>query len=236
MTDAPDDTSGVPPEREGRKSRVGDSGSPVGSTLSIILAVVAVIAGFLILRALTDDDSSADEGGTIAPVVSSTVAGATTTAGSASSTPGSAVTSTAVAETKVGATIVVANASGVGGSAGSMSEELTADGYEGVGEPGDSNGDPLPASVVYFAPGDPAAEAVAQSIAAALGGAQTAEIPVPSPASGGGVAGATVLVMLGTDAAGKTLAELAGGGTAGGGSVVPPPLIVTTSAPSTTTG
>jgi len=233
MTDAPDDTSGVPSEGERRRPRVGDSGSPVGSTLSIILAVVAVIAGFLILRALTDDDDSADEGGTIAPAVSTTAAGATTTEGSDSSTPGSEVTSTSVAETKVGATIVVANASGIGGSAGEMSGQLTADGYEGVGEPGDSNGDPLPASVVYFAPGDPAAEAVARSIAAALGGVQTTEIPVPPPASGGGVAGATVLVMLGTDAAGKTLDELAGGGAAGGSSVVPPPLIVTTT---TTTG
>ena len=59
VTDAPDEPSGVPPERRGAADAgVGDSGSPVGSTLSIILAVVAVIAGFLILRALTDDDSS----------------------------------------------------------------------------------------------------------------------------------------------------------------------------------
>ena len=57
MTDAPEGPAGVEPER-GRDAtqRVGDSGSPVGSTLSIVLAVVAVIAGFLILRAITDDD------------------------------------------------------------------------------------------------------------------------------------------------------------------------------------
>ena len=60
MTDAPDDSSGLSSERGARRPRVGDSGSPVGSTLSIILAVVAVVAGFLILRAITDDDSSAD--------------------------------------------------------------------------------------------------------------------------------------------------------------------------------
>ncbi len=41
-----------------RSPRQGVGGSPVGSTLSIVLAVVAVIAGFLILRNLTADDSS----------------------------------------------------------------------------------------------------------------------------------------------------------------------------------
>ena len=61
MTDVPEGPAGVEPERGSRRSqRVGDSGSPVGSTLSIVLAVVAVIAGFLILRAITDDD---DDGG-----------------------------------------------------------------------------------------------------------------------------------------------------------------------------
>ena len=42
--------------RRAAQPRVGDGGSPVGSTLSIVLAVVAVVAGFLILRAITDDD------------------------------------------------------------------------------------------------------------------------------------------------------------------------------------
>ena len=37
--------------------------SPVGSTLSIVLAVIAVIAGFLILRAITDDDDGGDDAG-----------------------------------------------------------------------------------------------------------------------------------------------------------------------------
>ena len=61
MTDAPDGPAEGEPERGTRRSpRAGDSGSPVGSTLSIVLAVIAVIAGFLILRAITDDD---DDGG-----------------------------------------------------------------------------------------------------------------------------------------------------------------------------
>lgn len=236
MTDARDETSDVVPERgEGRRQRVGDSGSPVGSTLSIILAVVAVIAGFLILRALTSgDDSSSDEGNTITPV--ETVATTPNTGTSGGSGPvGSDVgssTSTPMVETKTGATIVVANASGVPGSALQMSTALTTDGYMTVGEPGNSTGDPIPASVVYYVPNDPAALAVAQTLAADLGGVQTAEIVDPRPADGGAVAEATVLLMLGQDAAGRTLAELSAGGGAAGASTtvagaVPPPQIVT---------
>ncbi|CAN5788795.1 MAG: LytR C-terminal domain-containing protein [Ilumatobacteraceae bacterium] len=236
MTDARDETSDVVPERgEGRRQRVGDSGSPVGSTLSIILAVVAVIAGFLILRALTsDDDSSSDEGNTITPVetAATTPSTGTSDTGTVGSDVGSSSTTTPMVETKTGATIVVANASGIGGSAGQMSTALMTDGYMTVAEPGNSTGDPIPASIVYYAPNDPAALAVAQTLAADLGGVQTAEIVDPRPAEGGAVAEATVLVMLGQDAAGRTLAELAGGAAAGettvpGGGVVPPPEIVT---------
>ena len=152
MTDARDEMSDAPPDRPGRRPRVGDSGSPVGSTLSIILAVVAVVAGFLILRALTDDDSPAEDTGAITPVETGS-GGSTATTESEGSTPdeGSAAVSTtsSVPETKTGATIVVANASGVSGSAAQMSTALTTEGYQGVGEAANSTGDPLPTSIVY---------------------------------------------------------------------------------------
>ena len=241
MTDARDEPPDVPPERGARRSRVGDSGSPVASTLSIILAVVAVIAGFLILRALTDDDSSSDGGETITPVeTGGSTATTTGTEGStADSVEGATTTSMAVAETKTGAVIVVANASGISGSAAQMSTALETDGYSEVAEPANSTGDPLPTSVIYFAANDPAAQAVAATLAAQFGGAQTGEIPAERPADGPDVATATVLVMLGQDAAGKTLAELAGGGaatgagtgtatTVAGGGVAPPAIITTT--------
>ena len=62
MSDAPEGR-GREPERGSRgPPRVGDSGSPVGSTLSIVLAVVAVVAGFLILRAIFDDDDGGATG------------------------------------------------------------------------------------------------------------------------------------------------------------------------------
>ena len=98
-----------------------------------------------------------------------------------------------------------------------------------MGEPGNGIGENLTASIVYYLAGDPAAQAVAQSIATEFGGVQVAELPVPPPAEGGGVAGATVLVMLGSDAAGKTLAELSGGAAAATApaTVVPPPAIIT---------
>ena len=38
--------------RRGRES----TGSPIGSTAAIIIAIVAVVAGFLILRQINDDD------------------------------------------------------------------------------------------------------------------------------------------------------------------------------------
>lgn len=203
MTDAPDGLTEGEPERGSRRSsRVGDGGSPVGSTLSIVLAVVAVIAGFLILLAITDDDDGQASG-----------SGTEDTG----SVPGSVVgnedlTSTSVGvtttqpEVRTGATVVVANASGVAGSAAAMSNALEGAGYT-TGEPGNSTGERLDRSVVYFAAGDTAAEAVARTVARDMGGIAVEEMPTPPPFDGD-LGGATVLVMVGTDTAGKSLADL----------------------------
>lgn len=196
----------------GRPPRVGDSRSPVGSTLSIVLAVIAVVAGFLILRELTDDDGGTttasdgtdeeqgpDPSGTLMP--SSPTDGSTPEGGATSTTTPTIVRS--------GATIAVANASGVGGSAGAMSAALTTEGYEGVGEPGNSTGERLSATIVYFVATDPAAEAVARTLANDLGGVAVEPMPAQRPVDGNGdTSTATVLVMLGTDAAGKSISEL----------------------------
>jgi hypothetical protein len=227
MTDAPDDSSGLSAERGTRRPRVGDSGSPVGSTLSIILAVVAVVAGFLILRAITDDDSSAD-GEEISGGGGTEVTAPTIPEGQITVAPTTAAPTAPAGPVYTGATIAVANASGVGGSAGAMGTALTTEGYQGVQEPGNATGGNLDTSIVYYVVGDAAAQAVAQSIANDLGGVQIAEMPTPRPAEGGSVETVTVLLMLGTDAAGRTLADLsAGGGAAGGTTVVPPPAIIT---------
>jgi hypothetical protein len=195
--------------------------------LSIVLAVVAVIAGFLILRAITDDDDNGggdlvtpgtDEPGSddTASSTSAPAAGGTTT------TP----TSTTMAPVRTGASVVVANASGIGGSAGAMTTVLEGAGYT-MGTPGDSE-QRLDTSVVYYVAGDAAAQAVAQSVATDMGGLQIAEMPSPPPIQQG-VGTATVLVMVGTDTANKTLADL-------NPTAVAPPAVVgeTTTTPTTT--
>lgn len=196
----------------GRPPRVGDSRSPVGSTLSIVLAVIAVVAGFFILRELTDDDDgtstavdgSPDETGPelSGPVVSSPTGGSGGVAGGVTTT-------SAAPSVRSGATIAVANASGVGGSAGAMGAALATEGYEGVGEPGNSTGEQLSSSVVYYVATDPAAQAVAQTLATDLGGVTVEPMPAERPVDGNGDTGtATVLLLLGTDAANKSLSEL----------------------------
>jgi hypothetical protein len=209
MTDAPDGPAEGEAERAPRRSpRGGDSGSPVGSTLSIVLAVIAVIAGFLILRAITDDD---DGGDAVTPESTPTAgSGASTVpgAGSVAVDPAATTTTAPPAPVKTGATVLVANASGVGGSAGAMSTALTTDGYTLAAEPTNSNlGAPLTASVVYYVDGDPAAQAVATTLGVTMGNVQVAPMPIPPPIDSE-LGTSTVLLMLGTDAAGKTLADL----------------------------
>ena len=196
MTDVPEEPAGVEPERGPRRTqRVGDSGSPVGSTLSIVLAVVAVIAGFLILRAITDDD---DGDGASDLVTSDTEAPGDDGTTPASATPGTAGGSTTAPvatvppRTTAGATVVVANASGIGGSAGAMSTALEGSGYT-MGTAGNSTAEQLATSVVYYIAGDAAAQAVATSVATDMGGLQIAEMPATPPIDTG-LGTSTVLV------------------------------------------
>lgn len=207
MTDAPEGPAEGEPERGARRPRVGDGGSPVGSTLSIVLAVIAVVAGFLILRAITNDDG---DDGAIVPDPSGTEAPGDSTVGS-TLTPGTGLPTTVVPTpppaTKSGATVLVANVSGVGGSAGTMATALQTDGYT-VGEPTNGTGEQLATSVVYYVDGNPQAVAVATTLAAQILGVQALPMPIPPPVEAG-LGDATVVLMLGTDAAGKTLADLA---------------------------
>lgn len=217
-TDMPDGNEGQRGAASGRSPRLGDARSPVGSTLSIVLAVIAVIAGFLILRELTSDDGTdtlGDNGVTNTEVNTTVAGGATTTVNAIG---GAATTTSAPAATRTyaGATIAVVNVSGEGGTAGQMSSALETAGYEGVGEPGDGTGADQDTSTVYFESGDAAAQAVAQSIAADLGGVPSAAMPATRPARNGDTDTATVLVMLGKDTAGKTLTELSGATAVGG--------------------
>lgn len=183
----------------GRSPRQGVGGSPIGSTLSIVLAVLAVVVGFLILRNITDDGGGSDAGGVVP--TESTVPGT----GDSSTTTTSSTLPPLVTQ---GATVVVANSSGVPGSAGRMSDELAAAGFTMATATNTSEGN-LEQSVVYYDPSNAAALDVANSVARVMGELTVETVPSPPPVEGGDLADASVVVMLGTAQSDQTLDDLA---------------------------
>ncbi len=159
-----------------RRESSGSPGSPMGSTAAIIIAIVAVVAGFLILRSIGDDD---DDGGSLSDsttTVESTVASSVTSPTTpASTTP----PSTEFVPTVDGATAVVANASTVDGAAGRLTTALL--GKEFTMGQATNASLKLEASVVYYDPTDPEAQAVATSIAFYMGGIEVGTMPAPPP-------------------------------------------------------
>jgi hypothetical protein len=187
-----------------RSPRQGVGGSPVGSTLSIVLAVVAVIAGFLILRNITDDSDSG--GGTAAdPASGAAVDNATTTIDPIGNTT-IAPTTTVFTPVTEGATVVVANANTIGGSAGRMTKTLEAAGFT-MGDPVNAN-ETLEDSIVYYDTSVAAARAVAESVGVVMGGLVVEAVPTPPPTGDGTMGDGSVLLMLGNNEADKTLEEL----------------------------
>lgn len=186
-----------------RSSRVGDSGSPVGSPLTIVLAVIAVVAGFLIFRSIDDGDAGGGGGAT------TTVAGgaATTTPGGGAATTAAPATTAASERVTEGATVIVANASAADRVAGLMTDELDGVGYS-TAEPTDAAGENLDESIVYFVSTPPSIQAVAESVARDLGGLTVEPMPTPIPVEGNNLGTATVLVMLGNDIAGESIEDL----------------------------
>ena len=168
-------------------------GSSINSTMSVVVAVVAVLLGFLILRDIRG-------GSTTAPATGD------------EATTGAVVTDTVPVETTVAVTIPltafkiqVANASKVSGSAGQMTTELQGRGY--IVQPAVNASGIIPkqtATVVYYLPGS---EGQAALVAAELGGVATAIMPAPIPTEGGKLGEASILILLGTDVAGKPLAS-----------------------------
>jgi hypothetical protein len=196
-------------ERTSRSStRVGDSGAPVGSPLTIVLAVIAVAVGFLIFRSISDDGDAlgggALPGATTLPT-GVTIPGQTTVQGGTAAP--NATTPTTAAPTRQGASVVVINAGEVSQSAAGMTQELEDLGYTMVDGISDNDEDAAEATIIYFSgPGGP--EAVARSVANDLGGVTVEAAPADmttliNPEDSAGAA--TVFVMLGTDLSGKTL-------------------------------
>ncbi len=174
----------------------GSGASPVGSTAAIIIAVLAVVGGFLILRSLRDDSGTASTGTTMAPTTAVATTAAPTTA-----------PPTTIPVVKEGATVVVANASGVNGAAGQLTTALEGDGYTMAKATNATSKTEI--TTVHYHPANPNALAVATTLAGTLGGAAVSEVPSQAPIEGGALpTGVDVLVLLGSDKAGKTLAEM----------------------------
>ena len=209
MTDI--DGSGQVPRRSGR---AGDGGAPVSGALAIVLAVVAVVAGFLILNSLSGDGNDQAD----FPVPGNTSdddappsddSGSTDANGS--EVPALPTTTTAPPLQVAGASVIVANANGQGGSAGRVTTvRETGAGFTTVQATNSHAkvGD-LDDSVIYYDATVPAAQTVADSVNRVLGGGLLVQPkPEVAPISDGDLRGAGVLLMLGKDHADITVDQL----------------------------
>ena len=162
----------------------------MNATASLVVAAVAVILGFFILRDINNDNDSG--GGTAAP--DTTIAADTTLPGASTTLPTGPTT---------GFKVQVVNAAGVSGAAGDMTVALQGLGF--IVQPALTKSDATPkqtiTKVYYFSGSEAAAASVAQS----LGGVETAPMPDPVPSETGNIGEASVMVLLGTDLAGKPL-------------------------------
>ena len=183
----------------------------------------AVLAAVLALGACGGDDddtaSSTTVTGTAAPIVDPVVSSSTTVAPPV--TEATVPPTTAPVLVTEGAQVVVANASSVNGAAGRMSDELAKAGFDLATATNSS--EKLGTTKVYYNASVPEAEAVANSVVAALGGGDITAEPLPTPApleDPDTIGDAAVLVALGEDAADKSLTQLQGGGATTTGSTV----------------
>lgn len=170
----------------------------VNSVLSIAVAVLAVLLGFFILRDLRNDSSFS------APEVVPAEQSPTET-----TVEPIAVETTVAQVVRTAFKVQVANASGVSGSAGLLTTEMQGRGY--IVQPAINKSEITPkqtVTVVYYLLGS---EAAAAEVAKELGGVATSPMPTPIPTETGSLGEASVLVLLGTDLAGKPLSIIAGG-------------------------
>ncbi len=189
-------------ENAGRTGRTNGS-APMGSTVAIVVTLVALVLGFLILRKVNDGGDST----TAKPA--DTTAAPSTTDPTATAAPVTEAPTTTVAPTTTGTKVQVANASSIDGAAARMSTAIGGKGYD-MAEPVSAS-EKLELSKVLYNADDPAALPVATSLAALMGNIEVAAAPIPVPVASGNFAdGSGVVLMLGNDNAGKTLAEISG--------------------------
>lgn len=197
-----------------RRPRVSDGPPPVSGVVAIVLAVVAVLAGYFILRSITDEGTNTgivtNPGGE-APSSGSTPGSAPTSDGGAAPTLAPVDTVPPGLQT-TGASVLVANANGQGGSAGKASLVLAnSAGFQMTAEPTDATESTpdIDTSAIYYDPANPAALIVANSLNTVMGGTLSVlELPDPVPVLEGDMKGAGVLLMLGRDFADMTPGDL----------------------------
>jgi hypothetical protein len=208
----------------GRTPRSTSGGAPMGSTVAIVVTVAAVVVGFLILKKVNDDGG----GGSTTP-------GVTT-----STTLDPALTTTSVAFTtttqpplqKTGTKVQVANSSGASGVARQMTTALTAEGFD-MADATNGTGPNLEASKVIYNATDPNALPVANALSVTLGGIAVEQAAAAPPVDSGTFPDGTgVILLLGNDLAGKTIAEI--NGASATGTTAPATSSPVTAVPTTT--
>ncbi len=180
------------------------SSAPMGSTVAIVVTAVAVLLAFFILRKVNDDGAASTvDPGTIASA-------ATTIPGDTTFTTLPSVTETTSGIVKIGTSVQVVNCSNQEGVARNMSNALAAEGFTMV-EP-DTGTIDLPVTKILYNPDDPLALPVANTVALLLANAvvESSGPVVPTLTTGTWAPGSSVIVLLGDDMAGKTLAQIAG--------------------------
>lgn len=182
----------------GSRSAPPSSGAPVASSVAVVVTLVALVLGFLILRQInTETQAISGPESTQASVPSS----------DSVSVPVENSTTTTQPMTYLGTNVLVANCSSLDGVARALSLALGGLGFQ-TADP--TNGTvKLATSKVYYNPDDIAALPVANTVSRTLGNIPVEPAPVPLPAGNGAwPEGTSVVVMLGDDYAGRTIAEI----------------------------
>ena len=169
------------------------------------LVVVAVVIGLFLLREGLDTSEA------VTTNPSEQGSDSSDSSDSADGTDEGDGTTSTTLETRAPGEVptIVLNDSGISGAAGTYSDALVAAGYQLTNPDGanaDAEGDAA-TTIVYFAPGF---EAEAEAVAAVIGAPDLVPTALPTTPPGP-IAGASVVVVLGTDLANTTPTTGAGG-------------------------
>ncbi len=188
-------------EQPGRRPRQSSGGSPMGSTVAIVVTVVAVVLGFVILKQIRDDSgSSAQPASTTSTTIETVVVPLDTTP---------IVTVPAIVDVFTGTKVQVGNASTQNGAAGVLSTALLGKGFDMAAATDATI--KLEVSKVLYSADVAGALDIANTVARTMGNIVVEVAPTPIPTIEAAFPeGTGVLVLLGNDRAGKTLAQMNG--------------------------